>query len=328
MASLLVAAASALPTTLRTTARRWRRGPAQPSWDWRMEVLVANLRHQFFLNRGRSLPEIRRMFDAVGQLEAPRRRVRWSRSELGGVPVERVRPRVPHGGSIFYLHGGAYVFGSSRSHRLLVADLACGAGAEAWSVDYRLAPEHPCPAAIDDVAAAWRALLDRGVDPASVVWAGDSAGGGLCFTTLLAHPELPRPRAIATISPWMDLTMSGDSHRTHASLDYVTQAGLLPTFAEAYAGGLPLDDPRLSPGLHEVGGLPPVFVHIGGAEVLQDDARMLARRCAAAGVPLELQLVPDMVHVWHAFSILHEDSRTGTRDVGRWIRAQLDRGRL
>ena len=231
-------------------------------------------------------------------------------------------PAARPGAALLYLHGGGYVIGSPRSHRHLAAALAGAAGAATLLPDYRLAPEHPFPAAVEDAVAAYRWLLARGVSPSGVVIGGDSAGGGLTVATLLALRDrgLPRPAAGVCISPWVDLTCSGASYASKAASDpIVTQAGV-SEMARAY---VPTGDPRAplaSPLFADLAGLPPLLVQVGSEEVLLDDSVALAERARAAGVAATLEIWPEMIHVWHWFFPMLDEGRKAIAGIGDFVR--------
>jgi len=204
---------------------------------------------------------------------------------------------------LVYLHGGGYCTGSPWSHRPILGALTRTLGARVVAVDYRLAPEHPCPAAIDDALAVLRALLADGVAPERLWLAGDSAGGGLTLATLVAARDagLPTLAGAVPLSPWTDLTGGQPSHGAHG-LDYLPEPERLVTYARAYAGALPLTDPRVSPLHADLRGLPPLLVLVGGAERLRDDGVLVAARAKEAGVDVTLHVEPDEIHVWPMFA--------------------------
>lgn len=210
---------------------------------------------------------------------------------------DTVRGRV-----VLCLHGGGYTVGSVQSHRRFGAVLGLACRANVLNIDYRLAPEHPCPAAIDDALTAYRWLSAHGFD--DVVVAGDSAGGGLALATAVAARDagLQRPAALVLLAPWLDLTLSGSSVTTRAAADFMLDAEGLRLSAAAYAGGLPLDDPRVSPLEADLTGLPPVFVQVGDSDLLLDDALRLADRGWQAGVAVSLDVAAGMPHVFQLFA--------------------------
>lgn len=208
------------------------------------------------------------------------------------------------GTALLYLHGGGYAIGSVRSHRHLAADLARAAKTRALLPDYRLAPEHPYPAAVDDALAAYRHLLDSGIAANRIVIGGDSAGGGLTVATMLAArlAGLPLPAAGLLISPWLDLAGTGASLDTLKDRDPLVSRSDLDRWGSAYAGTNSRRDPIISPLYADLKGLPPMMIHVGGDEALLDDSLRFARAAIAAGVDAHLEVWPRMVHVWHWFA--------------------------
>jgi len=241
-------------------------------------------------------------------------------------PAEWLRP--PHARTdvtVLYLHGGGYVIGSPRSHRHLAAAIAGAAGSAALLVDYRLAPEHPFPAALEDALAAYQWLLGRGLAAGGVVVAGDSAGGGLTIATLLAIRDrgLPRPAAGVCISPWVDLTCSGATYATKAAVDPIVTRQSVSMMAQAYAGAGDLKAPLLSPLYADLRGLPPLLVQVGSDEVLLDDALGLGERARAAGVDVTVEEWPAMIHVWHWFLPMLAEAERAIGVIGDFVRARL-----
>ncbi|MGH7398349.1 MAG: alpha/beta hydrolase [Candidatus Rokuibacteriota bacterium] len=225
---------------------------------------------------------------------------------------------------VLYLHGGGYVIGSPRSHRHLAAAIARAAATDALLLDYRLAPEHPYPAAVDDATAAYRWLLDQGVAPERIVIAGDSAGGGLTVAALLALREarVPLPAGGVCISPWVDLTCSGESYRTKAEVDPIVRRAGVEEMAKAYLGTTPPRSPMASPLFADLRGLPPLLIHVGGDEILLDDAVQLAERARAAGVEATLEVYDRMIHVWHWFLPMLDEAQAAVEAIGRFTRAR------
>jgi phosphinothricin tripeptide acetyl hydrolase len=251
--------------------------------------------------------------------------------DAGGVPAEWVEPDGAGPGApvVLYLHGGGYFMGSLNTIRPLAANLAVAARARVLTVGYRLAPEHPFPAAVDDAVAAWRWLLDGGVDPAAVAFGGDSAGGGLTVAAMLAARErgLPLPAAAVCLSPWVDLTLAGESYHRNAATDPDVLRWRLEEMARHYLAGA---DPRsslASPVFADLAGLPPLLVHAGTAEVLEDDAVLLAAVARAAGVPVTLELHRDMIHVWHAYAPGLPEAMAAIERIAAWLGQRWAAGR-
>ena len=225
--------------------------------------------------------------------------------------------------TILYLHGGGYVFGSPRTHRALTAGLAKAAGADLFSLDYRLAPEHPCPAAIDDAEAAYEMLLAEGRDPAGLVVAGDSAGGGLALALMqrLRAKGRPLPAGAILYSPWTDLTASGASMTANAERDAMFTPDSLKRGGPKYAGDLPLDDARVSPLFGAMEGLPPLLVFASRDELLHDDAARLVAKARAAGVDARFVEEEGLVHVWPLFLPLMPEARKAVEMSAAFVRA-------
>ena len=223
--------------------------------------------------------------------------------------------------TLLYIHGGAFVIGSPTDYRSLTGELGRAAGVRTVSLDYRLAPEHPFPAAVDDCVAAYRALLEAGNKPVDIALAGDSAGGGLVISTLLAARDagLPMPAAALVISPWVDLACTGGTMQSKQAEDpSITREGL-QAMAALYLQGKPLSTPLASPLYADLRGLPPLFVQVGSAELLLDDAVRLAGAAGAAGVPVHLSIWPNMPHVWHIFGFMLSEGRDALTEAGVFL---------
>jgi acetyl esterase/lipase len=252
--------------------------------------------------------------------------ITFEAGKLAGLPVlASTTPGARTDQTLLYIHGGAFVIGNPTDYRSLSAELGRAAGVSAVSLDYRLAPEHPFPAAVDDCVAAYRALLEGGIKPADIVLAGDSAGGGLVIATLVAARDagLPMPAGALTISPWVDLACTGSSMQSKIAADpSITREGLLAN-AELYLQGKPLTTPLASPLYADLRGLPPVFVQVGTAEVLLDDAIRLVGALGAADVPVHLSVWPNMPHVWHIFGFMLSEGRDALTEAGVFLTASL-----
>lgn len=252
--------------------------------------------------------------------------VAWEEVDAGGVVAEWiVAPEASNDRVLLYLHGGGYTMGSRATHRVLVSRLSEQARARVLSVDYRLAPEHSYPAAVDDAVAAYRWLLAQGVAADRIAIAGDSAGGGLTLATLLALRDAgdPLPAAAVAISPWADLEGTGDSVQTRAHLDKMVSADALKDNADLYAAGTDLRAPGVSPLYGDYTGLPPLLIQVGDAEILLDDSVRVADRAKAAGVDVTLEVWPEMPHVWHAFAGMLPEADQAVARIGEWVRQQI-----
>ncbi len=244
----------------------------------------------------------------------------------GGVPAEWVSaPGTTPDGAVLYLHGGGYVLGSINTHRDLAARLSRAAGVRALVIDYRLAPEHPFPAAVDDATTAYRFLLDQGLNPARLVIAGDSAGGGLTVATLVALRDAgsPLPAAGVCLSPWVDLAGEGASMTGKADVDPMIQKAGLVAMAGAYLGGADPRSPLAAPLYADLHGLPPLLIQVGTAETLLDDATRLAERARAAGVQVQLQPWEDMIHVFQIFAAMLPEGQQAIDAIGSFIKQRI-----
>lgn len=224
--------------------------------------------------------------------------------------------------TVFYCHGGGYYFCSPASHRPLVFGLAARSGARTFSLDYRLAPEHPFPAALDDALAAYRALLAEGTPPDSIVVAGDSAGGGLALATLVALRDAgdPLPAAGVLFSPWTDLAATGSTIETNDGLDPMFCGAAIGRAARFYVGETDPTHPYLSPLYADLSGLPPLLIQASSTEVLLDDARRVAERARAADVEVELEIWPKMPHVWHLWTPFVPEARQALERAAQFVR--------
>jgi epsilon-lactone hydrolase len=249
-----------------------------------------------------------------------------SRGSLGGIPVVSVDVAGADPGKvIFYLHGGAYAVGSAASSVGLASDLARRAGTRLVSVDYRLAPEDPYPAAIDDAVAAYRGLLDSGLSPSAIAIAGESAGAGLAAAALVAlkNEGLPQPSSALLMSPWADLTLSGESITEKAAVDpALTPQGLERRAADYVAGG-DRANALISPIYADLTGLPPLLIQGGSHEILLNDATRFAARAAAADVAVTLEVTPGVTHVFQAFAAILDEGDTALTSAGAFLHAHL-----
>jgi monoterpene epsilon-lactone hydrolase len=245
---------------------------------------------------------------------------------VGGLRAEWLSaPGADRNSAVLYLHGGGYVIGSVDSHRHLVAEAGRAAKSWALSLDYRLAPEHPFPAAVDDALAAYRFLLGRGIRPSRIALAGDSAGGGQVVAAMLAIRDagLAQPACGWSISPWVDMEASGDTMETKAANDPMVQKTGVLDMARMYLNGADPRSPLASPIYADLCRLAPLLIQVGAAETLLDDAIRLAKVAGAADVRVDLQIWPEMIHVWHLFHPELSAGRRAIEEVGAWVRRML-----
>jgi acetyl esterase/lipase len=226
---------------------------------------------------------------------------------------------------ILYLHGGAYVAMSARTHRSLTSRLAVGSAASLFALDYRLAPEHPFPAAIEDALATYRALIAGGTPASRIVVAGDSAGGGLALALLLAAREAgdPLPAAAVLFSPWTDLAATGQSIIDNDAADALIHGSWIAPEARHYLGDAPACHPLASPVYAELAGLPPLLLQVSDSEVLLDDSRRVHEKAKLSGVDTTLHIWPGLPHGWQVFAPVLPEGRAALRDAAAFIRAKL-----
>ncbi len=237
---------------------------------------------------------------------------------IDGIAAEWVRPPVDGARVILYFHGGGYVMGSRVSHRPAVANFVAGSGLAALVFDYRLAPEHPFPAALEDALAAYSWLLARETSD-DIVFLGDSAGGGLALATLLALRDrgMPLPAAAAVMSPWTDLTCTGETYRRP---DPLAPAGSWHVFAHHYCAGQDPRNPMISPLYGDQRGLPPLLIHVGERESMLSDSTRLAEKAREAGVRVRLHVGRGMVHCYPVFSPKFPEARKAMDDICEFLR--------
>lgn len=271
-------------------------------------------------------PDRRARLDEVGAVDPPPPDVAFTPVDANGVPAEwSFAPDGDPATAILFLHGGGYCSGSVASHRSLAGGLARVACARTLALGYRLAPEHPFPAALDDALAAWRFLRASGLAPERIALAGDSAGGGLCLALMLRLRALREPLPAATwlISPWVDLGMTGATMESKAAVDPLIRRGYLEELAAAYLAGHDPRDPLASPLDADLTGLPPTRIDVGSAETLLDDAVRLAGRLGAVNVAVRLEVWPGMIHAFPLWAARLRDGRRALEGGGAFLRAAL-----
>lgn len=226
---------------------------------------------------------------------------------------------------VLYLHGGGYVIGSIKSHRYLMQNVSRASGARTLGIEYRLAPEHPFPAAIEDATKAYQWLLAQGFAASRIAIAGDSAGGGLTLATLvnLRDKGVALPAAGVLISPWTDLTGTAESVTSRAASDPMVKPEGLYRLGGQYLNGVDARNPLASPVFADMTGLPPLLIHVGGREILYDDAVTVAARARAAGVEVQLVDEPELFHVWHAFAPMLDEGQQAVDQIGTWLKTKF-----
>ncbi|UCB43720.1 MAG: alpha/beta hydrolase [Dehalococcoidales bacterium] len=250
--------------------------------------------------------------------------VRCEEVDAGGVPGEWITtPEAKGGNVVYYLHGGGYVLGSVNTHREMISRISRATGARALAINYRLAPEDPFPAAVEDAVVGYKWLLSSGVEPSRVVIAGDSAGGGLTVAALVALRDAgePLPAAGVCISPWADMECTGVAKLAgrEGGIEY---EGILK-MAKTYVGEADLKTPLASPIHADLTGLPPLLIQVGGAEELIEDAILLEARAKQCGIDVTLETWDDMFHVWHTFAPMLPEGQQAIDRIGEFVRGKM-----
>jgi epsilon-lactone hydrolase len=318
--------ATALASLATVAARRARRGPRHPGWSWRFEIANEFLLRTMIRLARRPWPEQRHGWAALARPSPLLPRFRRDRVDADGVLGEWFAPLEGPADApvLLYLHGGGFVYGSIRTHEDLVLRLALASGARALALEYRLAPEHPFPAALEDAVRAYRWALRSGVAADRLVVAGDSSGGNLAVALLLslraAHEALPAGAAL--LCPWVDLEARGGSVESNAAFDWA-EPWMFDTWVEAYLGGASPKDPLASPSrTASLSGLPPLLIQVGGAEMNRDQGCELAERARADGVDVTLEIHAGMTHLWHSLAAMMPElgpARDAIESVGRFV---------
>lgn len=270
-----------------------------------------------------NVDEMRSGYDILGAMTPQATGAVVEAVDANGVPCEWITtPGVDTGRTVVYVHGGGYVIGSLASHRSMLTHLSAAANARVLAVEYRLSPEHPHPAALDDAVTAYNWAIQNGATPERTVIGGDSAGGGLTIATLVALREggYPLPAAGVCLSPWLDMEASSESMKDRAELDPMVKESDLLKWAGHYLNGLSPTTPLANPLHAELKGLPPLLIHVGSHEVLLDDSKRLAQLARDAGVDVTLEVADEMIHVWHFFAGAVPEADASIAEVGLFIR--------
>jgi acetyl esterase/lipase len=295
-----------------------------------LRARLVRIAYRLFMKKSEadlSFDQIRQRFARMERLTPmPPRGTKTTSVSAGGVPgllVETPASRPDR--HLLYLHGGAYAFGTPQLYRHFTWRMANAARARVLIVDYRLAPEHPFPAGLEDAVTAWRWLIDNGAKPAATMMVGDSAGGGLTLATMLKLRDegLTLPAAAAVMSPWTDLALTGASFRDNADSDPMLIADDVPRFAAAYLAGTDPRDPYASPLYADAQGLAPTLIQVGSDEILRDDAVRMAEKLREAGCDVELQIWPAMPHTWHLLAPILPEARAAIGEIGRFFAQRL-----
>jgi epsilon-lactone hydrolase len=274
--------------------------------------------------------ERRARLDEVGSVWPPAADVKFTEVDIGGVDGEwSIVPGSDQARVLIYFHGGGYCSGSIRSHRRMVSEAGRAAGIRTLAVGYRLAPEHPFPAAFDDALTAWRFVRRQGIAAARVAVGGDSAGGGLTAALInrLREAGEEQPACAWLVSPWIDLTMSGATLSSKDAVDPLIHKPYLEELAGAYLpAAIDRKDPRVSPLYADLRGFPPTLIQIGSDETLLDDSVRFAAAAGKADVAVTLEIWPHMIHAWHLWNAHLEDGRRALASAGAFMRAHLHGG--
>jgi acetyl esterase/lipase len=291
-----------------------------------LDTLIQMMKAQPFLENP-TLPQQRAGFEQIGAMLPVEADIKHEPVTAGGIKSEWVSaPDADTGRAILYLHGGGYVIGSINTHRGLAGRLSRAAKARVLVIDYRLAPEHPFPAAVDDSVAAYRWMLAQGLKPSRIAVAGDSAGGGLTAATLVAirDAKLPVPAAGALLSPWVDMEGIGESMTINDSHDPMVHKDGLVAMAKAYLGGKDPRTPLAAPLYADLAGLPPLLIQVGTAETLLDDASRFAERAKKAGVNVTYEPWQNMIHVWQLFAPMLDEGQQAIEKIGAFVRKHAE----
>jgi acetyl esterase/lipase len=277
-----------------------------------------------------SIEKLRGLDAVLIRSQMPPRGTRVSAVALNGLSGEWILgPGAGPDATILHLHGGAFVSGSPATHRELVARISASAGVRVLSVDYRLAPEHPFPAAVEDTLVAYRWLLDQGCTPSHLILGGESSGGGLALQALLSMKRdgIPLPCAAFFLSPVTDwVGLEGESYATRAAVDPLVSPSQCRFTASRYLGDHPRDSPLLRPAEMDLAGLPPMWIQVGDHEVLLSDAQRLAQRAESAGVDVDLKVWPGLWHVFQAAARVVPEARDSIEELGCFVRKRLADG--
>ncbi|MFT3923891.1 MAG: alpha/beta hydrolase [Myxococcales bacterium] len=319
----------------RSLVRHLREGRPHAEWPLAYDLMMSVLRQA-----AQDHPELSKALARASSAPLPlslRSKVQLTQAALAGLPAElytptrspwdrarRRREQGPGETTFLFLHGGGYVTCSPRTHRDIISRICLELGGRCIAPDYRLAPVHPFPAALEDALACYRSLLEAGQDPGRLFVGGDSAGGGLslALAVRLRELRLPLPRALVLLSPWVDLSLDHHALAPYADHDYLAVEATL-TNAREYAGASALSHPLISPQHADLRGLPPMLIQTGEWELLREQNLTFARTARRAGVTVEHSLYPGMLHAFTCFAGLTEQGARAIAELGQFMRAQL-----
>lgn len=315
-------------TWISVLVRRLFRGAKHPAWNFKTEYIASFLHVQFAELLHLAPAVLNRKAPAALVPKAIQKTLRFQTDQLGERSAEVHIPNgwTPADGTLLYLHGGGYGLCSPATHRELISRIAFSSRMRAVAVDYRLAPDHPFPAALEDTLAAYQHLLDTGCSPSKICIGGDSAGGGLTLATLLSLRDAgrPLPKAAVLLSPWVDLTCRGESIDGHAPFDYLSREGL-EGLAKQYAATEELKHPMISPLFADLQGLPPMLVQTGGAEAFYSENVQFVEAAQNAGCDVTFEVSKGMVHVWQAFARFLPEGKSAITSLGFFLRQHMTR---
>jgi len=284
-------------------------------------IIEAKLKNPYTENK--TIDQLRKETEDAGNKIPLPKRTKFKRVSVGNIDAEWITCGEFESDKIFmFMHGGGYYRGSIASTRATVARISAEAKVRCLSIEYRLAPEHPFPAAIDDTYTAYNWLLKEGVNPKNIIVSGQSAGGGLCLALLLKLKEkkIVQPKGAVALSPWTDLTQSGKTMKINADVDPVISKKYLDRMANLYLAKTPNTSPLASPLYGELSGLPPLLVQVGSAETMLDDSRRFFEKAKEAKVDVQIEVYKDMFHGWHGSAHILKDGKKAIKNIGLFCR--------
>lgn len=291
-------------------------------------LLRGQLKRTSLIDRDTSIPELRRQTSrSTGLMGRLPEEVQISAANIDGLNAEWLElPTTTRDCALLYFHGGGYVIGSAESHRAIVAKYVVGADIPALVPDYRLAPEHPYPAALDDAIAAYCYLLDQGIAPERIVIGGDSAGGGLCLSLVVALRDqgISLPAGAFVLSPWTDLANTGASLESNVPVDMLTWRDSWAIFSEYYVGDHDPTKPWISPLYADMQGLPPLQIYVGNDELLRDDSVRFAEKAKAAGVDVRLTVGEGLFHCYPVCAPIFPEATAAMSDICAFIKTRVE----